>query len=87
MLQEAEERLSEVVMISTRLASINFGDGLVLEDLRRLAASPRLSLLNPQIRRALHSVERASESVNELALTVIGLKAIAQPDVRRELEA
>lgn len=85
-IREAEERLSEVVMISTRLASINFGDGLVLDHLRRLAASPDLSLLNPQIRRALHAMERASETVNELALTVIGLKNIAQPNIRRELE-
>jgi len=84
--QEAEDRLSEVIMISARLASINFGDGIVLDDLRRLAASPRLALLNPQIRRALHAVERASENINELARTVMGLKAIAQPDVRRELE-
>jgi len=85
-IREAEDRLSEVVMISARLASINFGDGIVLDDLRRLAASPRLSLLNPQIRRALHAVEKASETINELARTVMQLKAITQPDVRRELE-
>jgi hypothetical protein len=85
-INEAEERLSEIVMVSARLASINFGDGIALDHLRRLSASPRLSLLNPQIRRALNAVERASKTINELASTVMGLKAIAQPDVRRELE-
>lgn len=84
--EEAERRLSEVTVISARLASINFGDGIVLDELRRLEAAPSLSLLHPQIRRARQAVERAAENVNELARTVIQLRQIAQPHVRRELE-
>ena len=64
----------------------NFGDGIVLDELRRLEAAPSLSLLHPQIKRALDAVERAGKSIDELANTVLRLKAIAQPNVRREIE-
>jgi len=84
--EEAERKLSEITVISARLASINFGDGIVLDELRRLEAAPSLSLLHPQIKRALDAVERAGKSIDELANTVLRLKAIAQPNVRREIE-
>lgn len=84
-IREAEARLDDVVMISTRLASINYGDGFVLDDLEYLAASPRLWLLHPQIKRTLQEMKRARKAINELARTVVGLKQIAQPDVRKEL--
>ena len=86
LMKEADERFSEIMMISTRLAAVNFGDGIVLDDLTRLEASANLSLLRPQIRRARQALQRAQEDVNELARTVMELKRIAQPAIRRELE-
>jgi len=85
MVDEAEARLSEVIVISARLASVNFGNGIVLDDLRQLASSPRLSLLHHQIDRALRDFDRATRSIDNLARTVARLGRIAQGPARQGL--
>jgi len=71
--------LNEFIMLSPRLAAINFDTGLVTQDLYRLAQSEDLRiqrLVGSQIRRALQSAKRLERDVNSIAEQVLGLAQV-----------
>jgi len=71
--------LNEFIMLSPRLAAINFDTGLVTQDLYQLAQStdPRIQrLVGPRIRRALQSARRLERDVNTVAEQVLRLAQI-----------
>jgi hypothetical protein len=71
--------LDEFIMLSPRLAAINFDTGLVTQDLYQLAQStkPRIQrLLGPRIRRALQSAKRLERDVNGVAEQVLRLAQV-----------
>lgn len=71
--------LDEFIMLSPRLAAINFDTGLVTQDLYQLAQStdPRIQrLVGSRIRRALQSARRLERDVNGVAEQVLGLAQI-----------
>jgi hypothetical protein len=73
--------LDEFVMLSPRLAAINFDTGLVTQDLRQLAQSNDMRiqrLLGPRISRALQSSQRLERDVNAIAEQVLRLAQVYQ---------
>jgi hypothetical protein len=71
--------LDEFVMLSPRLAAINFDTGLVTRDLYQLAqsADPRIKrLLGPRISRALQSAKRLERDINSIAEQVLKLAQV-----------
>jgi len=71
--------LNEFIMLSPRLAAINFDTGLVTQDLYQLAqsADPRIQrLAGTRIRRALQSARRLERDVNSIAEQVLRLRQI-----------
>lgn len=71
--------LNEFIMLSPRLAAINFDTGLVTQDLYQLAQStdPRIQrLVGSRIRRALQSAMRLERDVNSIAEQVLRLAQI-----------
>lgn len=71
--------LNEFIMLSPRLAAINFDTGLVTQDLYQLAqsADPRIQrLVGSRIRRALQSARRLERDVNNVAEQVLRLGQI-----------
>ena len=71
--------LNEFIMLSPRLAAINFDTGLVTQDLYQLAQStdPRIqSLVGSRIQRALQSARRLERDVNGVAEQVLRLAQI-----------
>lgn len=76
-----QDILNEFVMLSPRLAAINFDSGMVTSDLRQLASSPnqRLQrLVGPRIRRALASSQRLERDINTLAEQVLRIAQVYQ---------
>lgn len=76
-----QDILNEFVMLSPRLAAINFDSGMVTSDLRQLASSPnqRLQrLVGPRIRRALASSKRLERDINTLAEQVLRIAQVYQ---------
>lgn len=73
--------LDEMVILSPRLAAINFDSGMVTSDLRQLANSPdqRLQrLVGTRIRRALASSQRLERDINVLAEQVLRIAQVYQ---------
>jgi hypothetical protein len=71
--------LNEFIMLSPRLAAINFDTGLVTQDLYQLAQStdPRIQrLVGSRIHRALQSARRLERDVNGVAEQVLRLAQI-----------
>jgi hypothetical protein len=71
--------LNEFIMLSPRLAAINFDTGIVTRDLYQLAqsADPRIQrLVGSRIRRALQSARRLERDVNSVAEQVLRLGQI-----------
>ena len=71
--------LNEFIMLSPRLAAINFDTGLVTQDLYQLAQSTDLRiqrLMGAQIRRTLQSAKRLERDVNSMAEQVLRLAQI-----------
>lgn len=85
LMAEAEKKFDEILLISTRLAAINFDSGMSIEDLRQLAnpRDRRLQILSRPIQRALDAVEKAQKQINELAGLVHGLQQIMTGERRR----
>lgn len=82
---QAEEQMDNIVMISTRLAAINFDSGMSIEDLKQLAnpRDRRLRILIKPIKKALKAIKRAQSDVNELADLVYGLKELMTDEPQR----
>lgn len=85
LIAEASEKFDDVLLISTRLAAINFDSGMSIEDLRQLAnpRDYRLRILSKPIKKALNAIEKAQDRVNELAELVYGLQQIMTTDRKR----
>lgn len=85
LIAEASEKFDDVLLISTRLAAINFDSGMSIDDLRQLAnpRDHRLQILSKPIKNALNAIEKAQDRINELADLVFGLQQIMTTDRRR----
>ncbi|GEM_PF-5797171 len=73
--------LNEFIMLSPRLAAINFDSGMVTSDLRQLATSsdPVIQrLVGHRVQRALGSAQRLERDVNALAEQVLQISRIYQ---------
>jgi hypothetical protein len=71
--------LDEFIMLSPRLAAINFDSGMVTSDLRQLANSPNQRiqrLVGNRIRRALATSQRLERDINALAEQVLRIARV-----------
>jgi hypothetical protein len=75
LLREAEAELDEVVVLAPRLAAIYFDTGLTVQDLRVLAASPKVPrLLHKSVKRTLKSYEKSQDEIKYLSQLIYSLK-------------
>ena len=80
LVSRGEGLLREFITLSPGLAAINFGSGILMEDLERLARSnhPHIRLLNRQIQNALRSGRRLEKDLGDLVAIVLVLADIYQ---------
>ena len=75
LMREAEAELDEVIILAPRLAAIYFDTGMTVQDLRVLAASPKVPrLLQKSVKRTLDAYVRSQEEIKKLSQLIYTLK-------------